>query len=68
MFLEMACGVCDSSVQIDSAWEESVWLMAHRFSNGHVKCGTYTDDVELPTRPAYLDAVDDEGSGDEEVA
>lgn len=60
MFCELQCGPCESSIQLDTEWEESAWLMVYRFADAHVACGVFTDRKELPSRPV----VDDEdGSG-----
>ena len=59
MYVAMECK-CGGSISIDSEWEESCWLMSFRFSEAHVKCGTFTDNSEMPVRPAYLDDDEDE--------
>lgn len=65
MFLEINCGGCESSVQVDSDWEESVWLLAWRFTAGHVGCGTFTDLAELPVKPPVLTKVETDEDDDD---
>lgn len=39
MFVEMVCGSCESSINIDSEEEDAVWMIVHRFANAHAGCG-----------------------------
>jgi hypothetical protein len=72
MYANMECGKCGSSMHIDSEWEESTWMMAHRFADSHIKCGTFTATTEMTVRPEYLaspyeEEEEDEGSVDDTV-
>lgn len=53
MYTELACGHCDSSLQVESEEEDAVWLLIHRFANAHADCGFMTplaDSDESPAR------------------
>ena len=39
MFIEMSCGKCESTFQVDTEQDDAAWMMAHRFANAHVICG-----------------------------
>lgn len=57
MYVEMTCGRCESYFQIDSEDEDPVWLMAHRFANGHADCGFMapsTGDEDLPLKKKII--------------
>lgn len=62
MFMELCCGFCESSIQLDSDWEESCWLMVYRFADAHITCGTFTDRTALPDR-AVGTLVEETGDG-----
>lgn len=64
MFVELQCGFCESSLQMDSEWEESVWLMVYRFADAHVNCGSFTDRTDLPVRAVVEDTEDGSSSGE----
>lgn len=42
MFAEVHCS-CEGSFQVDSEWDESVWMMLYRFADAHVSCGYMTE-------------------------
>jgi len=53
MYVELHCGACESSFQVESEEEDPVWLMIHRFSNAHADCGFMTPasgDGDLPLK------------------
>lgn len=57
---DLTCGHCDSSFTVDSSqdnYEDTAWLMAQRFMNGHSQCG-----YASPMAPIDLDG-DDEDEG-----
>ena len=39
MFIEMVCGRCESSLNLDAEEEDAVWMLVHRFANAHAECG-----------------------------
>jgi hypothetical protein len=47
VFVELVCGKCESSLQLDSEEEDPTWLVVHRFANAHAECGFMT--------PSHLD-------------
>jgi hypothetical protein len=52
MFVEMVCGACESSINIDSEEEDAVWMVVHRFANAHAGCGFMAPvhlDAEIPS-------------------
>lgn len=68
MFAEITCGKCESNIQFDSEWEESVWMIVYRFANAHVACGSFSEPTGLPGKvAAALDAADAEDEDDAEV-
>lgn len=55
---DLTCGHCDSTFTIDSSqdnYEDTAWLMAQRFMNGHSQCGYAT-----PMAPIDLDHDDED--------
>lgn len=39
MFVDMVCGACESSLNIDSEETDAVWMVVYRFANAHAGCG-----------------------------
>lgn len=55
---DLECGHCDSSLTLDSStdnYEDTAWLLAQRFMNGHAQCG-----YASPMAPVDLGEDDDD--------
>ena len=66
MFAEVHCA-CEGALQIDSDWDESVWMMLYRFADAHVTCGFMTsraDGEEQVGKAKTPDADGDDASED----
>jgi hypothetical protein len=42
MYVDLACGRCDSGLTLESEDESATWMLINRFANAHNECGFMT--------------------------